>query len=269
MLRRSIVVLELLLAACTCKAEVKEIKSTLDSIALEKDESRLPKLEDVTDQFSSLISAPQEDIKDLLPSGQKCLQSSKRAVQRFGLLFFMTVTMRGDSSQLLDPYFDDVAPFLGDADEGVRNVSIFILASGNPSPPPKALAHLTQHLADKGNSEPFAAALAAASLKARPSDRATVHAVLDLVAQRQDLKLRADVTQMLGLYRVIEDEALAFIGDGLKNADLHVRGASILALEQMASEVQRRFTSELQRLADDQSENSDIRSRALQILKRN
>jgi hypothetical protein len=53
----------------------------------------------------------------------------------------------------------------------------------------------------------------------------------------------------------------------LKNTDSRVRVESVAALEQMPREVQGRFTSELQRLADDPSENSDVRSRAQGILK--
>lgn len=162
----------------------------------------------------------------------------------------------------------DMATLLNDSDMGIRRGAIFILRSGNPAPSVKALALLSAHLNDRNNSEEIAATIANAMLKAHP-DSATVHTVLNLVEQRRDPNLRADVTHMLGLYRVVADESLAFIGDGLKNTDSHVRVESVAALEQMPREVQGRFTSELQRLADDPSENSDIRSRAQRMLKQN
>jgi hypothetical protein len=259
----------ILVGARYSHADVDNVRTLLQSILDQHNESLLPKIPDIAAQIADDIrTAGAEQVESLLPLAQRCLRSSSPTVRGHGLSLFFSVAFRSDSSALLKPYIDgDIAPLLDDPDRAFGRGAIYILGNTKPAPLPNALRYLAAHLNDKKNSNLEAGMIAAALVAARPSDAGTVHSVLNLVRQRPDLNMKGNVIQMLGSYQIATQESLEFVREGLHDGDSSIRRISIDAIGRMPNEVRSSFTSELHRLIAMPDEAPEVRSRAEQVLR--
>jgi hypothetical protein len=249
--------------ANVCGADIAQVRTLFQTILSEHDESRLPSIEVVRAQLSeqAIRAASPEDVKSLLPLGQKSLRSALPFVRAVGMQLFLVVSLRLDSTALLDGYIDDLAPLLDDPDQGVRKLGMFVLGGTNPSPSPKALALLESHLYDKGNDIDAASMLAATELKERGASAAPD--VLALVGQRPELK--TDVIQMFGLYRITVVPALNFIHSGFQDSRADTRRISVDAVGSLPKDVQKGFEQDLLRLIQNPDEDPAVADRARQV----
>jgi hypothetical protein len=260
----------LFLAAGLCRAaDLRQIQEFYRTVLQSEDDSRLlvpgtPFPPGVEDDGIKALSA--QDAETLLPLAQKCWQSPRAGVVRAGFGLLIMVSLRPDSSKLLDPYVDDLAKLLTAPEQGVRGSTVYILGATLPKASPRALAYLVAHLSYKNSSSEELRMTAAAILASRPSAAGTVHLVLTAVEQRPEFKLKADVILALGLYRITSEEALEYIGSGLTGQDRTLRQASIGALEQLPKEARGRFIPDLQRIAGDPDETPAVRSSAESVL---
>ena len=86
------------------------------------------------------------------PLAQRCWQSSRPGIVEAGFGLLILVSLRLDSTVLLEPYIDDLAKLLTSPSERVRGSSVYILGATLPWASPRAVAYLVAHLSDIHNS---------------------------------------------------------------------------------------------------------------------
>jgi HEAT repeat protein len=258
----------LLVVSCTQgRSDGNALQTLFRSILAERDDSQLPTDESVGLEFSrTVVGLEFADIQALLPLADQCLASERPAIRGYGITFFALVPLRMDSSRLLEPYVDEIATLLNDPDVGTRNSAIFMLGSSKPVPLPRGIAYLVAHLGDKSDS-PEQVNLIAGTLMASAPDAAVLHKVLTVVQQRPDIdKIKGRFIEILGISRTKNEEALAFIRDGLMDKNPGTRATSISAVEKMPKDVKNGFSGELQRIATSPDETPQQRDLARQVL---
>lgn len=249
-------------------ADVQQLANLYQSIVSSKDDSGIPKLEEFSSQdFEDVIErASADEIKLLLPLARQCVKSPRQKVRYEGFTLFFVIRLRPDSTSLLEPYIDDLGPLLSDADQPTRHATLVILTGMTPGPPAKVLPHLAARMNDK-NTPPNEVATTAAGLLAasRPADPATLHQVLELVRERDQIDLTTAILKDLSLLQITHEEALRFVSSSLTDANPFVRQAAVEAARMMPKEVRATFRPGLLRVAQNPEENPETRSRALQV----
>jgi hypothetical protein len=256
----------LLLLARTSFADAVQILAFLQTILSEQDENRIPPPNEETRHLLSTLALTPDEVRQILPLAQKGLKSPFTIVRIHTLSVFFSTTLRPDSTLLLEPYLDDITPFLTDADLAFRREAIFIIGQQKPGPSPKAKAALIAHLGDRDNSAEETSMIAGTLLTAYPSDVFIVRTIVNLAQQRPELKLARDMIRGMGLLRVTTDEALAFIRSHFSDPDPDVRLTCIEAVERMPKNIRDGFVPELQRMYANSGETQQIRERAGTVL---
>ena len=259
----------LLLSVSFCSAaDFKQIESLYQSVLSSNDDSALPSAKqlhspDIEDGIKTL---PPAEVEVLLPLAKQCWQSPRKHVREAGFSLLFVVSLRLDSTKLLEPYLDDLGGLLTSSDGGDRSAVIYVLGATNPAPTQKALAYLSAHLDYPNNSSEELRMTAAGLLRPGLSDIATIRHVLTAARQHSELKISADVIGILGLRRITTPDSLEFIRAGLSGSDQFVRQASIDAVGRLPKGIRNDFARDLLRIANDPSETNAIRSSAATIL---
>jgi hypothetical protein len=258
------------LVMCSCtpgRSDAGSLESLFRSILADTDGSRLPKEEAVGVQFSrDMHTLTPSEIKGLLPLAQQCLVSKQRLVRGYGVTFFALAALRTDSSQLLVPYIDDIAPLLDDPDPSIRNGAIYALGSSKPRPPLRGIAYLDAHLRDQSNTADQFNMIVGA-LVAESVDSATIHKVIAAVRQRSDVdNVRGRFIEILGISGTRAEEAMSFIRAGLMDTNSAVRATSIEAVSKMPRDIRVVFANELNAIASNPAITPQQRDRARQVI---
>ncbi len=204
------------------------------------------------------------EINAVLPLARQCIQSSRPEVGQYGLVLFLAITTRADSSTLLSPYIDDLGALLNGPEGAIslRHGALYVLGSTKPDVSPKAIAYLNAHLADDRNSNEETLTIAASLLQALPSDAVTQRRTFAVVDRRADPGLTGSVIRQLGLIRARTPEALAFLEVNLSHPDIHVRESAVDAVSRLDADVRSRFAGHLARMATDPNESEHARALA-------
>lgn len=251
----------LLLIARSVFADVTQTQEFFQTILSEQDESRLPEPSDATRRLLDASTLTPEEVRQVLPLAQRGVKSSMTTVRIHALSLIFNVTFRPDSASLLEPYVDDIVPFLTDADLAFRREAIVILGQQNPGPSPKAKAALLAHLGDRDNTTRETGMIAGALLVSSPSDRAVVRSVVNLARQRADQNLSTDLIRAMGLTGVTTDEALGFIRYHFSDPAPDTRLTCVEAIGRMPKNVREGFAPELTRLVANPDETQETRER--------
>jgi hypothetical protein len=209
------------------------------------------------------------EINDVLPLARQCLQSRRAEVRQDGLVLMMAVSTRADSTKLMDAYIDDLGALLSGPEGAIslRHGALYILGSTKPRPDTKAINYLSAHLEDSRNSNEEALTIAASLLESSPTDAATVHKTLAVVARRGDPGLTTGVMKTLGLLKTRNPEALSLLGTGLNGGDRFVRESAVEAVSRLETDVRGRFAPQLARIAADPNETENARALARAALR--
>ena len=259
----------LILVVGLCRAaDVQQLVKLYEAILSSEDDSRIPKLEELASQdIEDVIElASADEIKLLLPLAKQCVHSRRQKIRFAGLHLFFGISLRPDGTSLLEPYVDDLGPLVSDADQPTRHLTIHMLVSTTPGPSAKVLPYLAARMNDKNTSPEEVATTAAGLLGAsHPADPATLHQVLELVRERDQIDLTTAILKDLSLLQITHEEALRFVSLSLTDANAFVRRAAVEAARMMPKEVRATFRPGLLRVAQNPDENPETRSRALQV----
>lgn len=164
------------------------------------------------------------------------------------------------SAALFDPYLSDFNAVLSDATNPLRQSVIAILEITRPSMSAKAIQLFLAHLQDKANTALQTGAIAAALLRAAPSNEATAHQVFSLAASRSEHDVKYPILQEIGLSKIQLPEALDFVGKELDNPTARI--GAIVAASRLDRDVRARFAAQLSHIAQDPDVPQDIRGAA-------
>ncbi len=261
----------LAVSASLCWADANQIRQLFQSILSDPPDTSLP----TSAKFHSALTEvsesalPAVEVGGLLPLAKQCLGSSNVEVRRAGMLLFLAVALRLDSSKLLEPYIEDLDTVASDPASPFRTGALAILAltTSKPRVSPKAVATLAAHLDDSSFSSDEVATVIGSLLETSPSDPATVHRVLGVVEKRSDVALTDSVLRTLGLLRIQNAEAISFIGQGLNSGNPYTREAAVDAVSRLDRNIRTRFAAHLGRIAADHTERQHVRSQAAEALR--
>jgi hypothetical protein len=248
----------------TAAADFNGIRAFYQATYSAEDSALNGRLRELSDMEEGVKALTADEVNVLLPLAQRCWHSERATIREAGVALLVPISLRSDSTKLLEPYIDDLAPLL--TVEGTRKATVYLFGATQPTASPKALVYLIRHLSDKGNSADELRMTAAAILGSRPTGVDAIHQVLDAIEQRPEFKIKGEVIQMLGLYRITNDEALRFIRSGLTGEDRSLRQASIGAIDHLPQDVRGAFAMDLLRVANDPTEAPEVRSRASSVL---
>jgi hypothetical protein len=81
------------------------------------------------------------EVRELLPLGQKCVLSTDAEINAAGYAVFISVALRPDSGDLLEPYITDLGALLSSSAGGAsaHHLAIFVLGNMQPKLPSKAI----------------------------------------------------------------------------------------------------------------------------------
>jgi len=95
-----------------------------------------------------------------------------------------------------------------------------------------------------------------------------VHAILEVVKQRQSRPLAGEVVQDVGLFNIREPEAIDFVKAALADRDPEFRRTALHAVQHMSVDTRSSFIAELERVAADPKEKAETRSLAAKLSRR-
>jgi len=244
-----------------CRADVWQIQKVYQSILSDQDESWTIGDVDGAVSDDAIQGASEDEIRSLLPLGQKCLHSPKVLVRGAGLYLFLGIIVsRLDGPKLIEPYTTELAALLDDPDQGARRGASAILGlATNLSP--QVLVLIDAHLHNSSNDAETARQLAIIELANRGAS--AVPAVLALVQERPELE--KDVIEMLGVDKITSDAALKFIHAGFNSQEAATRLGAVEAIGRMPADVRKGFEPDLLRLFQNPDEDPRITEKALQV----
>lgn len=260
----------LFLASISCAAQSNPIADLLRAVLSSGSASELPAQERLfsTINENTVGALSVAELNAILPLAKQCLQSSRPQVGAYGLVVFLSATMRPDSARLLLPYVDDLGTLLDGPENkaSLRHAALYVLGSTKPNILPKAIALLNAHLEDGKNSTPETLTIAASLLAASPADAATQRKIFAVVARNADLGLRSGVVRQLGLSKVRTAEALSFLDSNLNHPDINIRESAVDAVSRLDADVRSRFAPRLAAMASDPNQSEHARSLARMAL---
>jgi hypothetical protein len=223
--------------------------------------------ETVNEDYIDKLSA--DEVKDFLPLAQKLLTDPRPDARRYGLASFLAVAVRRfrDSESLLEPYVPDLLKIAADRRNTLRPMALHILGNTWPKRSPITVSYLKLHLRDEENTPQDIGWMACVLLQEQ-SDELT-RDVLEFVEKRNNPETLQNV---LGCFHVLPPAqstyAVSFIGRSLNNPDLWVRRKALEAIERVPFVERAPFLAQLNRLANDARQPSEIRSIATELLKK-
>ncbi len=131
----------LLLSVSLCRgADFKQVEAIYQSILSSNDDSSIPSVKELRSQGmeDSIKALTSAEIQALLPLAKQCWQSPRKGVRTEGLSLMLGISLRPDSTKLLEPYLDDLATLLTSPEESVRKPVVYLLGATNPTASPKA-----------------------------------------------------------------------------------------------------------------------------------
>jgi hypothetical protein len=205
-----------------------------------------------------------QEVNNALPLAKRALDSRQTEMGQYGLLFFMVVGLRPDSSKLLEPYVDDLGA-LANGPKGaqsLRHGALLLLGTTHPSIIPKAVPYLLGNLEDEANSGEETLTIAASLLEAFPANREIIEKVVGFVQSRSDTGLTTGVLRQVGLMKSRDPRALSLIGSNLDSANRGIRYAAVDAVSRLDRDVRGQFARQVARIATDDKESAELRSMA-------
>jgi len=253
------------LASQSCWAGVTEIKQFFETALASNDVAPAQKEFFNTVNENTVLPLPAADISAILTLASRALHSPNPEVRSYGLLFFMAVALRLDSSALVEPYVDELGAIANGPSGGQQSPrlgALFILGSTHPNVLPKAIPYLLKNLEAASSSPQETLSAAASLLEAFPKDPPIIGRVLGITSDRSDSGLTTGVVRQLGLMKTVEPQALKFIGSALDSPNPTVRFAAAEAVGKLDRDVRARFARQLGRIASDRDESEDLRRMA-------
>jgi len=185
-------------------------------------------------------------------------------MRQFGLLFFMVVGLRPDSSKLLEPYVDDLGALTNGPKgaQSLRHGALLLLGTTHPNIIPKAVPYLLGNLEDEANSSEETLTIAASLLEAFAANQEIIDKVVDFVKNRSDTGLTTGVLRQLGLMKSRDPHALSLIRSNLDSANPGIRYAAVDAVSRLDRDVRGQFARQVGRIATDDKESQELRSMA-------
>ncbi|MFN0166671.1 MAG: HEAT repeat domain-containing protein [Bryobacteraceae bacterium] len=220
----------------------------------------------INEDYVSRLS--QDGVKDFLSLAQKLLHDPRPDARKAGGMCFVVVTLRrsGDSEDLIEPYVPDLLAIVADRTDPLRPLASQVLSSTLPRPSPKTLAYLAAHLADTENTPQDTGWMACILLK-DGNDPRIIHDVIAFVHKQGKPEVIQDV---LTCFRVLPikmtPDALSLISSGLDSPDVWVRRRAVEAVAALPLVERSPFLAQLNRLASNPKEQSEIRSTAAEAL---
>jgi len=266
----------LVFASICLGANLQSIEAKYRAILATQQDDELPRNEEISRELNGLEDMTPEEVRTVLLSARQCWRSPRAGVRNAGLAVLLPLTLRPDSAQLLEPYISELSAFLSVPEEGARIAVVYALGAALPVPPPRAIDYLLLHLAFRSLTAEELRMTAAAILGAtvasgdtasEPPNTRNVHLVLNAIDQHPQFRLKGALIEMLGTYRISNEEADRYIRGGLVDGNSSIRRTAVDAIGRMPSERRATFVTDLQRIADDPKEDSEVRSRAAAVLK--
>ena len=212
------------------------------------------------------MNAPVGEMTQLLSLADKCLGSPRASIRDQGLLIFYMTIFRPDSSSLIKPHVEDIAPSLDAKDLAVKRTAIVILGASKPNVLPHALDLVSAHLEDFDNTRLEAGLIVAAVINARASDQDGLQTVLKFVSSHPGFKLKVDTLRLLGLNNVTVEAGLSYIREAINDPDVDVRKAALQAVIRLPRQVRQTFSQQVRVLLARPNEPSEVRSLAEKAL---
>ncbi len=210
-----------------------------------------------------------DSVKAFLPLAQKLLQDPRPEARNYGLTCFLAVTLRRflDSEVLLEPYVPDLLRIADDRASPLQNEARYVLGHTQPKISPKTLEYLAAHLTDKDNTPGETGAMACALLK--DGSDPLKHDVIAFVRTQDKPEVIKEVLKCFRLLRIKKTaDTLSLIGYGLDSPDVWVRRRALEAVADLSLVERSEFLAQLNRLATDTKEPTEIRSAAEEALKK-
>ncbi len=270
---KSVLALVVSLGLVGCQANESQLERMFH-VALSTDQNRtLPP----QTEFFSVLSATiptlnQRDASRLTSLTSRCLRSQDPEVQRFGVLYFLSVSAeRMDSGVLLDSGIADMLAFAADPNlknEELRAAALFGIYYLKPMPD-KAIKGLVSLIENDVLSEPWIGSIAAALVSRAPADAEMLRMILTRVKRLEDPQNSVELIRWLGLAspKPSHPEAIAFIAESLENKDSRIRKAAVEAAGRLPDGSRSSLLYRLGQIATDKNESEALRSDATAALK--
>jgi HEAT repeat protein len=208
-----------------------------------------------------------ESVREFLPLVRTVLQDSRPEARRYGLECFFAVTLRfSDGETLLEPYVPDLLRVASDRASPLRPMAMEVLGNTWPKLSPKTLAYIAAHVADKENTADDTGWMACTLFRAGMDP--PIHGLIAFVRKENQHETVETVLRCFHLYPTKNADVLAFIGSSLDNSDTWIRRRAVEAVERVPLVERSPFFAQLNRLATDPNQPTEIRSAAAEALKK-
>jgi hypothetical protein len=256
----------LMLSISCCWADADQVERLLRSSL--RDAPNGEAAQDVNSQIEeSTQTLTASEMESILPLAVQCLRSSRLQAQSAGLSMLISLTLRQDSSKLIEPYVETLGNLLNEPSGPFRRGIIAILTLTKPGISPKTMTTLTAHLEDKHSSAEESSGLVWALITADTSNVAIRHKVLNFVTKQSNAEITGSALHALQLVRPPNTEALEFMGKSLDSDIASVRDSAVDVVRGLDREVRTKFAAQLGRIAGDPQEGEELRSRAAAVLR--
>ncbi len=264
---RNLLICSMLSIAC-CWADAGQIERLLRSTLSDTPRGEAVNTEEIRSQiYDSAETLTSSEVESLLPLAMQCLRSSRFQARSAGLSMFISITLRQDSSKMLEPYVETLGNLLDGPTGPYRRGVLVILTMTKPEISPKAIATLEAHLEDKHSSAEESSGIVWALITSATSNQLIRHNVLKFVTKQSNAEITSSALHALHLVRPPDTEALNFIGKSLDSNSPSVRDSAVNVVGGFDREVRVRFAAQLGRIAGDAEEREEVRSRASAALR--
>ncbi|MGC4054425.1 MAG: hypothetical protein QM757_35540 [Paludibaculum sp.] len=258
----------LLLITVPCCAQRERISSMLKSM---ENGGPVPSenvfWETVDSEYVNQLST--DRVSEFLRPAGRLLRDARPDARRYGLMCFHAVTLRPslDGGPLMEPYVPDLLRIYSDRTDPFRETAMAILSRFYPKTSRMTLDYLKAHLADKENETRHTGWMACTLLATR--DDTLTRDVIAFVRKQDNAEVIMEVLTCVRVRPILKTaDVLSLIGYGLDSPAEWTRRRAVEAAADLPLVERSPFLAQLNRLAADPKEISEIRAAAANALKK-
>jgi len=233
------------------------------------DPSKLPKLEDVSKVLNQVPDARPGEITNALPAIMAAFAHRDDTVKAYACTALFAIGRRPDSAKLLNQYTDVLIQDVSDtSNPNIRAGEIVILGGLRPVPPPQVVPSFLAFLkrTDIGV-QAQGSGVIFELVQIAPDDPEVITAIREFLSRPLDSTTRIGALNAVGNPKVKDAGLVAMVVASLDDADQGVRFTGIEVLGRMGRNALLRGEPELQRLANDPKQPTNVSNAAKEALK--